>query len=102
MTLFQNFFSAIATVINLVLQLYMWIVIGRAVISWVNPDPRNAAVQFLYRTTEPALARIRRYLPPMQGIDLSPFVLILAIIFLQRFLVPTLMQLSGTPAYLPQ
>ena len=96
MILFQNFFLAIAKVIELVLTLYMWIVIGRAVISWVNPDPRNAAVQFLYRVTEPALSRIRRYLPPMQGIDLSPFVLILAIIFLLNFLVPTLEQLSGS------
>ncbi len=102
MNLFGNFFVALAKVLNLALQLYMWAVIARAVLSWVNPDPYNAAVQFLYRITEPVLGRIRRFLPYMQGVDLSPLILILGIIFLQSFLVPTLMQIGGAPDMAPR
>jgi YggT family protein len=64
----------------------MWIIIIRALISWVNPDPWNPIVRFLYQVTEPVLRPIRRRLP-LSGIDLSPVVVILVIYFLQRFLV---------------
>ncbi|PIE72825.1 MAG: hypothetical protein CSA20_05850 [Deltaproteobacteria bacterium] len=90
----SNFMVAIAQVINFVFTAYMWIVIARAVLSWVNPDPYNPIVQFLYRVTEPPLSRIRRFLPNMGGIDFSPVILILAVVFLQSFLVPTLMQFA--------
>lgn len=89
-----NFMVAIAQLINFALTVYMWIVIARAVLSWVNPDPYNPIVQFLYSVTEPALQRIRRFLPNMGGVDFSPLVLIFAIVFLQNFLVPTLMQIA--------
>jgi len=72
----------------------MWVIIGRAVISWVNADPYNPIVRFLYEITEPLLGRIRRFLPVMGGLDLSPIVLIVAIMFLQSFLVPTLKQMA--------
>lgn len=90
-----NFMVAIAQLINFVLTAYMWIVIARAVMSWVNPDPYNPIVQFLYRVTDPPLGWIRRFLPDMGGIDFSPMVLILGIVFLQSFLVPTLMQIAS-------
>ena len=91
-----NFLSALAEVLNWVLKAYMWIIIARALISWVNPDPWNPIVQFLHRVTEPVLAPIRRLLPTWKvGIDISPMVAILAIFFLQQWLVPSLMQLAG-------
>jgi YggT family protein len=91
----NNFMSAIAQLIDFLLSAYMWIIIGRAIISWVNADPYNPIVRFLYEATEPVLSRIRRYLPiSFGGIDFSPMILILAIMFLQSFLVQTLKQLA--------
>lgn len=91
----NNFMMAIAQLLDFLLTAYMWIIIGRAVISWVNADPYNPIVRFLYDVTEPLLGRIRRVLPfDMGGIDLSPIILIMVIMFLQSFLVPTLKQLA--------
>jgi YggT family protein len=90
-----NFIVALAKVIDIVLTLYMWIIIFRALISWVNPDPYNQIVIFLYRVTEPVLRPIRRKLPMNHiGIDFSPIIVILAIVFLQYFLVETIIQLA--------
>jgi YggT family protein len=89
-----NLLRAIAQILNMVLNIYMWIVIIAALISWVNPDPYNPIVRFLYRATEPVFQRVRRFVPPMGGIDLSPLIVLLAIYFLQYFLVTTLLQLS--------
>ena len=89
-----NFILAIAKLINFALTFYMYIVIARAVISWVNADPYNAIVRFLVQATDPVLLKIRRDVPSMGGIDLSPMLLIFAIIFLQSFLVPTLTQIG--------
>ena len=90
-----RFLEALAIVIYYVLNLYMWIIIARAVISWVNPDPYNPIVRFLYSITDPVLLAIRRRLPlSFGGIDFSPIVVILAIIFLQRFLVASLHDLA--------
>ncbi|OQX12194.1 MAG: hypothetical protein BWK76_18015 [Desulfobulbaceae bacterium A2] len=89
-----NFILALARIIDFALGAYVWVVIARAVISWVNPDPYNPIVRFLRQVTDPLLDRIRRYLPPMGGLDLSPILLIMAIYFLQSFLVPSLQQLA--------
>ena len=94
MFMLSNFILAIAKLLNFALGAYIWIVIGRAVISWVNADPYNAIVRFLVQATEPLLMRIRRVIPPMGGLDLSPVILILGIVFLQSFLVPTLQQIA--------
>lgn len=91
MFVISNFLFALAKIIDFVLGAYIWIIIGRAIISWVNPDPYNPIVRFLYDVTEPVLTRIRRFIPAFAGgIDFTPMILILAIIFLQSFLVPTL------------
>ncbi len=91
----NNFMMAIAQLLDFLLTVYMWIIIGRAVISWVNADPYNPIVRFLYDVTEPLLSRIRRFLPiSLGGIDFSPMILIMAIMFLQSFLVPTLKELA--------
>jgi len=95
MFLAGNLVLALATIVNLVLQAYFWIIIARAVLSWVNPDPFNPIVRFLYRVTEPVLRPIRRRLPTMQmGLDLSPMLVILVIYFLQSFLVESLRDLA--------
>ena len=94
MFLLSNFLLAFAKLINFALSAYVWIVIARAVISWVNADPYNPIVRFLVQVTDPLLVRIRRFLPSMGGFDLSPMLLIMAIIFLQSFLVPTLQQIA--------
>jgi YggT family protein len=88
-----NFINALATILDVALNLYMWIIIIRALISWVNPDPYNPIVQFLYRITEPVLYPIRKRLPFGQ-IDFSPIIVILIILFLQYFLVASLKDLA--------
>src|SRR6185295_3565385 len=90
----SNFVLATAQALNMILWLYMWIVIARAVISWVNADPYNPIVRFLVNSTEPLLSRVRRALPMMGGIDFSPMLLILAILFLQNFLVSSLRDIA--------
>ncbi|HSE60175.1 MAG TPA: YggT family protein [Nitrospiraceae bacterium] len=85
-----NVLQGLATILSWVLTMYQWIIIARALISWVNPDPWNPIVQFLERATEPVLAPIRRMLGWRMGIDISPLVAIFVIIFLQYALVATL------------
>ena len=95
MFMISNFLFAVAKLVDFALSAYMWIIIGRAILSWVNPDPYNPIVRFLHEVTEPVLSRIRRLVPAFAGgIDFSPAILILAIIFLQGFLVPTLKQMA--------
>ncbi|NLX53225.1 MAG: YggT family protein [Deltaproteobacteria bacterium] len=91
-----NFLIAIARIIDILLTVYLWIIVARALISWVNPDPYNKIVIFLYRITEPVLRPIRRIIPRHSlPIDFAPLVVLLIIIFLQYFLVQTLIQLAG-------
>ncbi len=86
---------ALAEVIDIVLLSYMIIIIVRALISWVNPDPYNQVVIILYRLTEPILRPVRRIIPfRNMGIDFSPFIVILAIIFLRLFLVQVIRHVS--------
>lgn len=90
-----NLILALANLIHLVLQAYFWIIIARAILSWVNPDPFNPIVRFLYRVTEPVLRPIRHRLPAFSmGIDLSPMIVILAIYVLDSFLVNSLRDLA--------
>ena len=101
MFIVANFLVAIAQVLDYLLWAYMWIVIARAIISWVNPDPYNPIVRFLYSATEPVLYRIRRVLPLYAGgIDFSPIIVFVAIIFLQRFLVQSLYDLGQSLRYM--
>ena len=90
-----NLLNALATILDIALTAYMWIIIIRAIVSWVNPDPWNPIVQFLYRATDPVLRPIQRMLSMKGwGIDFSPLVAILAIIFIQKFLVASLSELA--------
>jgi YggT family protein len=89
-----NVLLGIATVLDYALWFYMWIIIARALISWVNPDPWNPIVQFLDRATEPVLAPIRRRLGRRMGVDWSPLVAIVVISFLQIAVVQSLKDLA--------
>lgn len=73
-------------VVDLFLSIYIWIIIARALVSWVNLDPYHPIVRFLYRTTEPVLAPFRRIIPPIAGIDITPAIVIF-IIFLIKNLI---------------
>jgi len=96
MFIVSNFLIAAARILDIGLSLYMWIIIGRAVVSWVNADPYNPIVRFLHRATEPVLSPIRRSVPFFPGgIDFSPLLVILAIVFLQNFVVRSLIQLAA-------
>ncbi len=96
MFVISNFLAAMAKILDIGLTLYMWIIIGRAVISWVNLDPYNPIVRFLNSITEPVLYPIRRRLPIyFGGIDFSPIIVIFAILFLQSFLVKSLIQVAA-------
>jgi YggT family protein len=90
-----NFIAAVAHILDTALTVYMWIIVIRAVLSWVNPDPYNPIVRFIHQVTEPVMAQIRRRLPIRGlGIDFSPIIILLAIVFLQSFLVKSLLELS--------
>lgn len=97
MFIVSNFLTAAARVLDAALNLYMWVIIIRALISWVSPNPYNPIVAFLYRITEPVLSAVRRKLPQSfwgAGIDLSPLIVILGIVFLRMFLVRSLIDLA--------
>ena len=91
----SNLLIAVARILDIGLSVYMWIIIGRAVVSWVNADPYNPIVRFLYSVTEPVLSAVRRNLPvSYSGFDFSPILVILLIVFLRAFVVQTLLQLA--------
>ena len=95
MFIFGNLLIAIANILDIILSVYMWIVIIAAVISWVNPDPYNQIVRLLYSVTEPVFRRIRRIIGTRLGpIDISPMIVILAIIFTKKFLISSLIELG--------
>ncbi|MGD9015135.1 MAG: YggT family protein [Candidatus Omnitrophota bacterium] len=96
MFILSNFLVALAKIVDILLTIMYWLILIRALISWVNPDPHNPIVQFLYKTTEPILYPIRKLLPLdfRFGIDISPIIAFLTILFLKSFLVRTLIDLS--------
>ncbi|MDP8253980.1 MAG: YggT family protein [Candidatus Kaelpia aquatica] len=96
MFIFANLIRAIAEILSVLLTIYYWLILIRALLSWVNPDPYNPIVQFLHKVTEPVLSLIRRMLPIGAGIgiDISPIIAFFIIIFLRSFLVKTLLEIS--------
>jgi YggT family protein len=94
MFIFGNLLHAIAFILDTVLYLYMWIIIIAALITWVNPDPYNPVVRFLYSVTDPVLRPIRRRIGIAMGIDISPLIVILIILFIRKFLVASLFDMA--------
>jgi YggT family protein len=92
----SNFLFALAVVVDYVLFFFMIIIIARAVLSWVSPDPYNPIVRFIHNITEPVLYQVRRRMPIIfGGIDFSPVFVILVIYFLQIFVVKSLKDLAA-------
>jgi YggT family protein len=95
MFIVSNLIIAVAQILDYLLWAYIWILIGRVVISYVNADPYNPLVRFLHNATDPVLDRVRRKLPmTAAGFDLSPIVVWLGILFLQHFLIRSLYDLA--------
>lgn len=96
-----NIILGLTEVLSIVVTSYKWIIIIRALLSWVSPDPYNPIVQFLTRITEPALKPIRKLMPPwkMGGLDISPLVAILALIFLEYALIGNLREWGMSMKY---
>jgi len=93
---FANVLDAVAQLLGYLLHLYMWIIIIRALLSWVNPDPYNPIVRFLAQITEPVLYQVRKRIPFMGGLDLSPLIVIFIIYFLQIAVVRTISDFAMT------
>jgi YggT family protein len=90
-----NLLAAVAKVLDIALMIFMWIIIARAVLSWVSPDPYNPIVRFIHNVTEPVLYQVRRKIPlSFGGIDFSPIIVLLAVIFLQQFVVQSLYEFA--------
>jgi YggT family protein len=97
MFVISNFLVAVAKVLDIALTIFMWIIIARAILSWVSPDPYNPIVRFIHNITEPVLYQIRRKIPlSFGGMDFSPIIILLVIIFLQQFVVQSLHQFAMT------
>jgi len=94
MFLIANLIIALANILDIVFTIYTFIIVIAALISWVNPDPYNPIVRFLYGVTEPVLRPIRKLMPFRLPVDISPLILLLIIFFLQKFLVASLVELG--------
>ncbi|MFH1504831.1 MAG: YggT family protein [Candidatus Omnitrophota bacterium] len=96
MFILSNFLLAIASILDIILNILYWLILIRVLMSWVSPDPNNGIVQFLLKTTEPILYWIRRSLPLnfKIGIDISPIIAFLIIMFLRGFVVKTLLEFA--------
>lgn len=96
MFILSNLLMTIAHILEFILSIFYWLILIRALISWVSPDPYNPVVQFLEKSTEWILLPIRKMLPHnlRMGIDLSPVFAFLAIMFLKSFLVKTLADIA--------
>ncbi len=85
------FLIALGKILGGLLWAYMWIVIIRALLSWVRPDPYNPIVRFISNLVDPVSHRISRIIPTRIGmIDIAPLILIVVVYFLQAFLVPVI------------
>lgn len=85
----------LAKILNLVLTIYFWVIFARALFSWIRPNPYNPLIRLVYRLVDPVTDRIRRMLPTRVGmVDFAPFVLMIAVIFLQELLTRLFLQLA--------
>ena len=95
MFVLANFFQSLAVVLGFAIDFFWWLIVIRALLSWVSPDPYNPIVQFIERATEPVLALFRKLIPTYRiGIDVSPILAILFLYFLKSFLVQTLVGIA--------
>ncbi|ANE35546.1 putative membrane protein, YGGT family [Campylobacter iguaniorum] len=97
MMVLNTFLLAVANLLHIIITAYTWIIIAAALVSWVNPDPYNKIVQLLYRITNPAYELVRKTRIPtvFGGIDIAPIIVLLALQFLDMFLVGILVGIAG-------
>ena len=96
MFLLSNLISTFATILDMALGLYTILIFGRVVVSWVNADPYIPILRLLYQATEPVLWPLRRRIGVVSGLDLSPLILLVVIVFLRGFVVRSLFDLANT------
>ena len=89
-----NLLIAVGLILNFVIGIYIWIIIIRAVMSWFNPDPYNRLIRFIVAITEPLLSEVRRIIPLMGGMDLSPMIVIVLLYFTRSFVVSTILEIG--------
>jgi YggT family protein len=95
MFIFGNFLHGVAYVVNMLLEIYLWLVIIRTILSWIRPNPYNPLVRIIYGAVDPVTYRISRLFPTRIGMfDVAPFIVILVIIFLQKFVVNSIIDLG--------
>lgn len=91
----NNLFYALASLIDIIITLYVYIVIARALLSWFNLNPNNTIIRLIRGLTNPPLLFIQKYVPNFGGLDLSPVILIFAILFAKRILISVLYSLAS-------
>lgn len=96
MILLANVLIGLAAILNLAINFFIFLFIARAILSWVNPDPYNFIVQFVYNATEPILGRVRRKIPPLGMLDLSVLIAIAVLYFVQIVVVGSLQDYGGS------
>ncbi len=95
MVIWTNFVLTVTQMLQMILQLYLWVVIIAVVLSWIEPNPYNPIVRAIYGLTDPVFDWVRRHIPVIfGGIDFSPMVVFLAIYFAQSFLIPTVRHIA--------
>jgi YggT family protein len=95
MFILGNFLHGLAYVVNMILEIYLWVVIIRTVLSWIRPNPYNPLVRIIYGIVDPVTYRISRIMPTRIGMfDVAPFLVIIIIIFLQKFVVNSILDLG--------
>jgi YggT family protein len=90
-------FWAIPALVTLFINIFLFAILIRVILSWVNPDPYNPAVTLLERLTDPLLRPAQRLIPTVAGLDLSPMAAMIALVVLEMLLVPPLNLLTGSP-----
>ncbi len=90
MFIIANLLEAVAKIIDLVVTLYIFAIIGRVVLSWIQYDSNNQGVRFIHEITEPVLLKLRRVIPAFGGFDVTPMILIFGLYILEGFVVDTL------------
>ena len=96
MFVFANFIMMVAKIIDFAATLYVYIVIARVVLSWIQHDPNNSIIKFIYDITEPVLVKIRQYVPSFSGFDIAPMVLILGLFLIENILISILTNIAMT------
>lgn len=94
MFIIGNLIEAFAQLLNVALNIYIWAIIIRAILSWIRPNPYHPFMIFLAKITEPVLGFVRQFIPDLGGLDISPMLVILALYFIKDFLVKTLLQVA--------